>query len=75
MPVSVVPSSAVPVRAVPASTMRMRSAAATSPDAGGTQHLPSEERNEPWEAGAGHARGGERAACTHLAQTLVKVAT
>ena len=35
-----------------------RSAAATSPAAGGPQHLPSEGRNEPWEAGAGHARGG-----------------
>ena len=53
-----VPSSAVPVSAVPASTTRMRSAAATSPAAGGPQHLPSEGRNEPWEAGAGHARGG-----------------
>ena len=65
VPVSVVPSSAVPVSAVPASTMRMRAAAATSPAARGTQHLPSEERN-----GRGRhvrvTRAGQRVARTHL---------
>ena len=72
VPVRVVPSSAVPVRAMPANTMRILSAAASSPDRG-PQHLPSEGRNGR-ERRVRVTRAGQRAACTHLAGAVVKVA-
>ena len=68
VPSSVVPSSAVPVSAVPASTLRMRRRRRRRAPAGGTQHLPSEERNGRGRrvrvTRAGTARGADAPLCS-----------